>query len=215
MFTGIVQATCLFKIITQKSDLLVYAIQLSPKLISNLSLGASVSVSGICQTVVKIDLDANLAYFEAIAETLSCTTLNDLKTNDWVNIERSLKFGDEVGGHLLSGHIIDTVKINQIQNTPTHIMMTFEVNPKLLKYILHKGYVALDGCSLTVVNPNLNTATFDVCLIPETIKITTFGTKKIGDRVNLEIDNQTQIIVHTVENYLKTDINHFKQRIIS
>ena len=66
-----------------------------------------------------------------------------------------------------------------------------------------------------MVNPKLNTATFDVCLIPETIKLTTFGTKKIGDRVNLEIDNQTQIIVHTVENYLKNDINHFKQRIIS
>lgn len=207
MFTGIVQAALPFKIIDKQEDILTYAIALPPALITDLKLGASVAVSGICQTVKKIDVETGLVYFDAIAETLKLTTLQYLRTDDKVNIERSLKFGDEVGGHVLSGHIIDTVKIIDINKTDANTTTTFECNVELLKYIFHKGYVALDGCSLTVVNPaenpqNKNKGQFNICFIPETLRITTFGTKKIGDLVNLEIDHQTQVIVNTVENYL-------------
>lgn len=209
MFTGIVQAALPFKIIDKQEDILSYAITLPPALMTHLTLGASISVSGICQTVKKIDIETGLVYFDAIAETLKLTTLKYLSTGDKVNIERSLKFGDEVGGHVLSGHIIDTVKIVKIDKTTTNTVMTFECNVKLLKYIFHKGYVALDGCSLTVVNPaenveNKNKGQFSICFIPETLRITTFGTKEIGDLINLEIDSQTQVIVNTVENYLKS-----------
>lgn len=209
MFTGIVQAALPFEIIDKQEDILSYAIMLPPALITNLQLGASISVSGICQTVKKIDSERGLVYFDAIAETLKLTTLKYLRTGDTVNIERSLKFGDEVGGHVLSGHIIGMVKIIDINKTDTNTTTTFECNGELLKYIFHKGYVALDGCSLTVVNPkentqNKNTAQFSVCFIPETLRITTFGAKKIGDLINLEIDHQTQVIVNTVENYLRT-----------
>lgn len=208
MFTGIVQAALPFKIIEEHEDMMSYAIKLTPELLVNLNLGASISVSGICQTVKKIDIESGLVYFDAIAETLKLTTLKYLKTNDLVNIERSLKFGDEVGGHVLSGHIIDIVKIQAIHHTATHVTMTFECDASLLKYIFHKGYVALDGCSLTVVEPKLNPLNktkglFDICFIPETLKITTFGNRKISDYINLEIDHQTQIIVNTVENYLR------------
>ena len=207
MFTGIVQASLPFKIINQQKDMLSYAIKLPPAMLTNLALGASVSISGICQTVKKIDIESGLVYFDAIAETLKLTTLKHFKTGDMVNIERSLKFGDEIGGHLLSGHIINTVKIKTIHDSPTHLTMTFEFDSQLLKYILHKGYVALDGCSLTVVEPRINlennlTAFFDICFIPETLRITTFGIKKTGDWVNLEIDHQTQTIVNAVENHL-------------
>ncbi len=209
MFTGIVQAALPFKIIDKQEDILSYAIVFPLPFITGLKLGASVSVSGICQTVKKIDTDTGLVYFDAIAETLKITTLKHFKTDDLVNIERSLKFGDEVGGHVLSGHIIDMVKIVKIDKSSdnTNTTFTFECDIKLLKYIFHKGYVALDGCSLTVVNPtenpqNKNKGQFNICFIPETLRITTFGTKKIGDLVNLEIDHQTQVIVNTVENYL-------------
>lgn len=209
MFTGIVQAALPFKIIDKQEDILTYAIALPPALITDLKLGASVAVSGICQTVKKIDVETGLVYFDAIAETLKLTTLKYLRTDDKVNIERSLKFGDEVGGHVLSGHIIDTVKIIDINKTDANTTTTFECNIEFLKYIFHKGYVALDGCSLTVVDPkesaqNKNKGQFSVCFIPETLRITTFGTKKIGDLINLEIDSQTQVIVNTVENYLHT-----------
>lgn len=209
MFTGIVQAALPFKIIDKQEDILTYAIILPPSLITNLKLGASVSVSGICQTVTKIDSDSGLVYFDAIAETLKLTTLKYLRTDDKVNIERSLKFGDEVGGHILSGHIIDMVKIIDINKNDANTTTTFECHKELLKYIFHKGYVALDGCSLTVVNPkestqDKNKGQFSVCFIPETLRITTFGSKKIGDLINLEIDSQTQVIVNTVENYLRT-----------
>jgi riboflavin synthase len=207
MFTGIVQAALPFTIVNQQENILTYAVKFSPELLLNLKLGASVSVSGVCQTVKQIDSDSGLVYFDAIAETLKLTNLKLFKTGDLVNIERSLKFGDEVGGHVLSGHIIDTVKICNISKKNSNVVITFECNKNLLKYIFHKGYVALDGCSLTVVEPrlnpeNINTALFDICLIPETLRITTFGSKIIGDLINLEIDNQTQIIVNTVENYL-------------
>ncbi len=207
MFTGIVQAALPFEIIEKQEDMLSYAVKLPPELLDNLKLGASISVSGICQTVKKINTASGLVHFDAIAETLKLTTLKYLKTSELVNIERSLKFGDEVGGHVLSGHIIDTVKIQAIESTETNVTMTFECDINLLKYIFHKGYVALDGCSLTVVEPKKNPENnkkglFSICLIPETLRITTFGLKKMGDLVNLEIDNQTQVIVNTVENYL-------------
>lgn len=208
MFTGIVQMVLPIALIEQKNDILSYAICFpNNDALSDLKLGASIAVAGVCQTVKKIELDKGLVYFDAIAETLKVTTLKYLKIEEKVNIERSLKFGDEIGGHLLSGHIIDTAKIKKIYSDENHLTMTFECDAKWIKYIFHKGYLGLDGCSLTVVSPHLNPedpskAFFKICFIPETLRITTFSTKKEGDWVNLEIDSQTQTIVNTVENYL-------------
>lgn len=211
MFTGIVQGTAPFSIIAQKADMLSYTLKLPLSMLDNLTLGSSISVSGICQTVNRFEKKSGLVYFDAIAETLKLTNLKFFKSGDLLNFERSLKFSDEIGGHLLSGHIMTTVTIHEITPTPTHSTMTFECEASLLQYIIHKGYVALDGCSLTVVEPRLNfknntKALFDICFIPETLRLTTFGVKKIGDYVNLEIDSQTQTIVHTIQAYLKNNV---------
>jgi riboflavin synthase len=207
MFTGIVQATLPVRFMDQQEDMLSYAVEFPQQFRIGLKLGASVSVSGVCQTVKKIDEESGLVYFDAVAETLNITTLKYLKIGEKVNIERSLKFGEEIGGHLLSGHIVDTVKIKNITATENHLKMMFECDVKWIKYIFHKGYVALDGCSLTIVDPKIcledkNKASFNICLIPETLRLSTFGIKKINDWVNLEIDSQTQTIVNTIENYL-------------
>jgi riboflavin synthase len=207
MFTGIVQATLPVKLMDQQEDMLSYAIAFPEQFRTGLKVGASVSVSGICQTVKKIEAESGLVYFDAIAETLNLTTLKYLKIGQKINIERSLKFGDEIGGHVLSGHIVDTVKIKNINHTGNHLSMMFECSAKWIKYIVHKGYVALDGCSLTIVDPKIcpedkTKAFFTICFIPETLRLSTFGIKKVADWVNLEIDSQTQTIVNTIENYL-------------
>jgi riboflavin synthase len=138
-----------------------------------------------------------------IAETLERTTLKNLAPGQIVNIERSAKIGDEIGGHILSGHIFATAEITQI--TPLgeeQKILTFKA-PKILgKYLFPKGYIALNGVSLTLVETDIEGG-FTVHLIPETLRATTFGQSHVGDLVNVEIDSQTQAIVHTVENFLR------------
>lgn len=200
MFTGIVQAKVPLAWVQHSPSFSRYALTFPSALLEGLSLGASVSVDGICQTVVAIENQE--VTFEAIKETLACTTVGAWKQGDWVNIERSLKMGDEVGGHLVSGHIIGTAEIKSIeQPTIDQSILTLTCHPAWMKYLLPKGYVALNGVSLTIGKTN-QSGWFTVNLIPETRKITTFGEAKIGDKINLEIDNQTQVIVDTVERVL-------------
>ena len=200
MFTGIVQAKVMVSFVEHTPKFTRYALQFTDDLLTNLKIGASVSINGVCQTVVAIEEQA--VYFEAIAETLRCTTIPTFATGSLVNIERSAKFGDEIGGHLLSGHVIGTATISHITATSAgeHIL-TFSCNPDWMKYILYKGYIAINGASLTVqsVDPR---GEFSVHLIPETLRITTFDTAQEGHLVNIEIDTQTQAIVDTVERVL-------------
>ena len=121
------------------------------------------------------------------------TTLNSLTVNQLVNIERAARFGDEIGGHLLSGHIFGKGSIAQIDQGHWKI----DCPQEWLKYILEKGFIAIDGVSLTIGRVDLEG--FFIHLIPETLKTTTFSSKKIGDEVNIELDHQTQAIVDTVE----------------
>lgn len=200
MFTGIVQSTAKIAFIAHDPNLTKYTIDMPIQLVEGLMLGASVSVNGACQTVVAIN--GTLVSFDAIAETLRCTTISTYQNGQQVNVERSAKLGDEIGGHLLSGHIIGTGSIsNIIHLSPEQCVITIHCNPDWIKYILFKGYIALNGVSLTVqeVFPDGH---FSVHLIPETLRITTFGQANEGDPVNIEIDSQTQAIVDTVERVL-------------
>ena len=158
--------------------------------------GASVAIDGACLTVTAID--AAHVSFDLMGETLAKTTLGTLKEGNHVNIERSASLGDEIGGHLLSGHIMGTAEIIAIDNSDNNHMVTFRVPQEWMKYIFSKGFIALDGASLTLVDVDKTAGTFTVWLIPETLHITTFGFKKGGDRVNVEIDSRTQTIVDTV-----------------
>ncbi|MBI2791682.1 MAG: riboflavin synthase subunit alpha [Gammaproteobacteria bacterium] len=199
MFTGIVQSTAKIASIAHDTNLTRYTIDMPIQLVEGLTLGASVSINGACQTVVAIN--GTLVSFDAIAETLRCTTIPTFQNGQRVNIERSAKLGDEIGGHLLSGHIIGTGTMsNIIHLSSEQCVLTIQCNPEWIKYILFKGYIALNGVSLTV--QEVFDEHFCVHLIPETLRITTFGQAKEGEHLNIEIDSQTQAIVDTVERVL-------------
>jgi riboflavin synthase len=190
MFTGIVQKLCPVAAIEKLPHHVKLAVALDDQ--THLQLGASIAIDGVCLTVVK--KDGSTVWFDVIEETLSKTTLNDVAVGKMVNVERAARFGDEIGGHLVSGHVIGTAEIEKIEEN----RYTFRCHPDWMKYFLPKGYIAVDGISLTIVDVD-SKGTFSVHLIPETLARTTLGIKSQGTRVNIEIDAQTQAIVDTVE----------------
>lgn len=198
MFTGIVQGQATVTAIEKLDQFMRLQLTLPPERADNLQLGASIAVNGTCLTVT--GFEGNSVSFDLIMETLRVTNLGLLSIGDRVNFERAARFGDEIGGHLLSGHIHDQVSIWNIERTDTNCILWFEVDPRWMKYILPKGFVALNGCSLTIGEVQENR--FNVYLIPETLSITVFGTATVGDRVNLEVDPHTQAVVDTVERYM-------------
>ncbi len=207
MFTGIAQG--IFKVSQVQAIVgaVHYAIQLSPELTEGLRVGASVSVDGVCQTVVQIVTQAEgvhggQVFFDAIQETLDRTTLRFLEAGRSVNIERSARFGDEVGGHLVSGHVYGRVQIVKIEMHANFHVFEFACPAEWTKYLFSKGYIALDGVSLTLVEVRPE-GKFSVHLIPETLRFTTFGQRQEGAWVNIEFESQTQAIVETVERVLQ------------
>ena len=196
MFTGIVQGACPVTKITDRPGLRTITLDLPGALREGLEIGASVAVSGVCLTVTT--LDAGAVSFDAIDETLRLTNLGRLRDGDRVNVERSARAGVEIGGHELSGHVDGTAEIVAVDRPPGNHIVTFRAPPELMRYLFTKGFIALDGCSLTVVDVDRDAATFTVHLIPETLRVTTFGAKSAGDRVNLEVERRTQVIVDTV-----------------
>jgi len=186
MFTGIVIGTGIVKNIS-KNTKNRSAIQMTVDLgkqSKGLKIGQSVALNGVCLTVTK--LSKNLGRFEMIDETTKKTDLGNLKTGSIVNIERSLKVGDRLEGHFVLGHVDGVGIIKKILKKPKEVQVWFEVQKKLAKYIVKKGSIAIDGISLTVVEVKNNLVT--VSLIPHTIEITNFKTKKVGDKINIETD---------------------------
>ena len=197
MFTGIVKACVLVTQIEKEEGLHHVAVQFSDEYARGLQKGASVSISGVCLTVTGVH-DGAIS-FDIMGETIAKTTLGILHEGDRVNIERSATLADEIGGHMLSGHITGTAEIITVEHPVNNHVVAFRVPHAWMKYILPKVFIALDGASLTIVDIDAEKNTFTVWLIPETLRITTFGFKTIGDRVNVEIDSRTQAIVDTVE----------------
>ena len=145
-------------------------------------------------TVVAID-DSQIR-FDAIPETLGRTTFGSLEEGDWVNVERSLKMGDELGGHILSGHVMTTAQILGKTERGEGIDLIIENPEEARLYILEKGFIAVDGMSLTI--GEVSDESFTLHIIPETLRITTIGDKRVGDCVNIEVDSRTQAVVETV-----------------
>jgi riboflavin synthase len=193
MFTGIVQGTAKVVEIDNKESINTIFIDLPN--VQFLEIGASVSIDGVCLTVTEIN--NSIVSFDVIQETLSRTTLGDLEVDSIVNYERSLKFGDEIGGHLLSGHIIATGLVGDKVESGDGLDLSILVPSSIEKYIMEKGYVAIDGISLTI--GDVTNSRFNLHIIPETIRQTTINSKQVGDAVNIEIDSTTQTIVSTVE----------------
>jgi len=149
-----------------------------------LKIGQSVALNGVCLSVTKIS--KNKCSFEMIDETIKKTDLGNLKVGGVVNIERSLKVGDRMEGHFVLGHVDGVGIIKKIEKKPKEIKLWFEIPKKLSKYVVKKGSIALDGISLTVVDVKKNNAS--VCLIPHTMNVTNFNSKKVGDKINIETD---------------------------
>ena len=199
MFTGIVQGTGKIVHIHQPSaDFRSHTVALPEHMAHNLQIGASIAHNGCCLTITQIN--GNQATFDLMAETLAKTNLGSLKTGDSVNLERAARFGDEIGGHPMSGHIIATTPISRIEHSAHNRTLYFRLPPQLAAYILPKGCIGLDGCSLTI--GDVTAHEFNVHLIPETLQRTLFGSRQAGDSINIEIDAQTQAIVDTVERVL-------------
>ena len=188
MFTGIV--TDVGEIIARAGGVFTVRAGYPP---DGIALGASISHDGCCLTVTQVRADgAGSRYtFDVSNETLSATTLGEWQIGRRINLERALRAGDELGGHIVSGHVDGTVLITDSRPDGDSRRLTFEVGSELARYIAPKGSVALDGTSLTVnevLDDGGGSTRFGVNLIPHTLTVTTWGSKKPGDRVNLEID---------------------------
>jgi len=198
MFTGIIQAMAPIASIEKQSGLWRFGMTFNEKLRENLQHGASVAHNGVCLTVAAQDGDN--VYFDVMNETLNVTNLDQSCIGDVLNIERAMRFGDEVGGHILSGHIAFSAQLIEREATETNSRLRFECDNRWMKYILPKGFAAIDGASLTIGETGENW--FEVYLIPETRTLTTLDNKIVGSLYNIEIDSQTQAIVETVERVL-------------
>lgn len=200
MYTGIVQALLPVAEVEELTGLRRFHLDFPEALMDRLELGASVGLNGVCLTVTAIE--GSRVSFEAIAETLRITNLSGVENGTLVNVERSARAGVEVGGHILAGHVVDTAPVLTVENSENNRRLTFRGQPDWLKYVFNKGFLALNGASLTVADLDREATTFSVNLIPETLRRTNFDLLSEGDEVNVEVDQQTQAIVDTVERVL-------------
>ena len=198
VFSGIIDETAIVKRVTKKKDLYHLEIMVSWDFLEGLKLGTSVSVDGVCLTVSKVK--ENILSFDLVRETLNRTTLEEIISNDSINIERSIKYGDEIGGHIVSGHISNKALVCRIERPTNNYIMTFQVNSDTMRYIFPKGFIALNGISLTVGETTPSQNTFTTHIIPETLRNTNLTKKEVGDYLNLEIDSQTRSVVDTILN---------------
>jgi len=199
LFTGIVQGRGTVASIEKRDAVWTFSINLPNT--AGLERGASVAVNGVCLTATEMNGDQVL--FDVIQETLERTNLGGLCAGDEVNVERSLKMGDELGGHLLSGHIMGTGEITARTDFGEGVDMTISAPSTMMNYIHEKGYIGLNGASLTI--GKVLEQQFNIHLIPETLRLTTFGSMQKGDVINIEIDAMTQTIVATVERIMKQE----------
>ncbi|MBH33413.1 MAG: riboflavin synthase [Euryarchaeota archaeon] len=205
MFTGIVEGKAELVSMKEQDGFTRWVVDLPPNHGQNLEIGASVALDGVCLTVIGIDGDS--VSFDLIQETLNRTTLCDRETGDWLNMERALRYGDEVGGHLVSGHIMAVGKITRIdaseQDNSGSKTLDIEIHVPLQvsEYVFEKGYIAIDGISLTVGKTH-KSGGFNLHIIPETIRRTTLAEKEVGSTVNVEIESTTQAVVDTVKKML-------------
>jgi len=195
MFTGIVQGTAEVVAIKEKENFRSHVVRLPEGLLPGLTPGASVAHNGCCLTVTRIDGDQ--VTFDLMQETLKVTNLGELKVGDRVNVERAARFGDEIGGHAMSGHILCTAEVSRVIESANNRQVWFRLPAQWTRYVFTKGYIGIDGISLTI--GDVVGDEFNVNLIPETLERTNIGSRQVGDRINIEIDPQTQAIVDTVE----------------
>ncbi|MDA9249281.1 riboflavin synthase subunit alpha [Gammaproteobacteria bacterium] len=195
MFTGIVSGQGIIHKIKNNVDYASITIKAPAGFSKNLKRGASVAVNGVCLTAKKGATD--LLEFDVITETLEKTNFKLLSKGNKVNLERSMKADTEIGGHLVSGHIHGVGIIKSINDRGQTKDLRIQPPASLMEYLFYKGYVGLNGCSLTI--GKVLKSSFNIHLIPETIKVTNFQKMKKGDLINIEIDQTTINTVETIK----------------
>jgi riboflavin synthase len=200
MYTGIVQGLEKVVNIQQGDNFTTLYISNENGFLNDVFIGASVSIDGTCLTATSFDAVANTASFDVSALTTSLTTLQFLKIGDEVNIERSIKAGMENGGHNIFGHIEGMATIKDVVHTGETLHIDIVIPDDNIKYFFKKGFIGLQGCSLTVNRVDRKTNEISVDLIPETLRLTTFKHVQIGGKLNYEIDQMTRTMVDTLEN---------------
>lgn len=205
MFTGIIQAVAHIEVCRDHQGIRTFDIRFPDGFCEGLAVGASVAIDGVCLTVTT-QLEQTLVRFDVMVQSLAITTLNSIKAGDTVNAERAAKDGAEIGGHPLSGHVDCRATLSDVLVQEENYRLRFSVQPEWMRYVFSKGYIAINGASLTIAEVNKDQGWFDVWLIPETRRMTTFERKAEGDQVNIEIERQTQVMVDTVRETLNEQL---------
>jgi riboflavin synthase len=196
MFTGIITDVGQVKHLEKRGDL--HVVVATHYDASALGIGGSIACSGACMTIVDRGTAKDRWFaFTASAETLAKTTIGAWKPGDRVNLERPMKIGDELGGHIVTGHVDGVAEIKRVTPEGESIRMMFQAPAALARFIAPKGSIALDGVSLTV--NDVDGARFGVNIIPHTAKMTSFGAAKPGMKVNLEIDLLARYVARLVK----------------
>ncbi len=197
MFSGIVTGNYEVTAISQKDTFAQLSIATPPTFIDGAQIGASIAVNGVCLTVTR--LETGLTHFDVIAPTLERTNLAGIKAGDFVNMERSLIVGQENGGHDVSGHVDTTAEVVACDINPdesTYVQL--RVDPLWMRYMFPRGFVAVNGASLTIAGVQKETNTFELWLIPETLRLTNLASLTLAARVNIEIHKGVQVLVDTI-----------------
>ncbi|MDQ5898169.1 MAG: riboflavin synthase [Pseudomonadota bacterium] len=197
MFTGIVQAVATVAALTDRPGLRSFTLQFPPGFLDGQEIGASVACDGTCLTVVRHH-DGERADFDVMQQSLALTTLGTLQVGSRLNVERAAREGVEIGGHPLSGHVDFQATLLEVRRPENNHVLRIQVPPQWMRYVFPKGYIAINGASLTIAEVDRAAGCFEVWLIPETLRQTTFGDKRPGDALNIEIERQTQVMVDTV-----------------
>ncbi|WP_172327156.1 riboflavin synthase subunit alpha [Mangrovicoccus sp. HB161399] len=199
MYTGIVQTVAPVTALERHEGHTSFTFDLPPERVADLQIGGSVAVEGVCLSATAID--GTKVSFDAMTATLDRTNLGRLERGGRANIERSMKMTEENGGHPVSGHISCTAELVALKTEGAGAFISFRVPEEWAKYVFDRGFLAVNGCSLTVAEVDGNV--FTIYLIPETLRQTTFPDYKAGDRINIEVDHQTKITVDVMERTLE------------
>lgn len=205
MFTGIVQSVAKIADVQDKNGIRTFVIDFREGFCLDLAIGASVAVDGVCLTVTEI-ISNERVKFDVMLQSLLITTLSQYEIGTFVNVERAAKDGAEIGGHPLSGHVDFNVAIVEIRQIDDNYCIRLDLPQEWKKYVFSKGYIALNGASLTVAEVNKIEGWFEVWLIPETRRMTVFESKAAGDLINVEIERGTQVVVDTVRDTLNENL---------
>jgi riboflavin synthase len=205
MFTGIVQGVARVHALTDRPGLRSFRLQLPAGFAADLAVGASVAVDGVCLTATAVH-PGDAADFDVMQQSLALTTLGALAVGGEVNVERAARDGAEIGGHPLSGHVDFLATLAEVREPPNNRVLRIAVPAPWMRYVFAKGYISVNGASLTVAEALRGpggAGWFEVWLIPETLRMTTFAAKRAGDALHVEIDRSTQVVVDTVRDAIE------------